>query len=149
MGGSMEDDEKPVHRVTLTSGWFMGVHPVTQAQWKAVMGTEPSHFKGPNKPVEQVSYSDCQKFCTKLTKGQNGGATVRLPTEAQWECACRAGTTTEYHFGDVLNTDLANYNGNYSWNGSPQGLYREETTDAGSFPPNPWGLSDMHGNVWE
>jgi uncharacterized protein (TIGR02996 family) len=149
MGGSVQDDEKPVHRVTLTRGWFMGVHPVTQAQWKAVMGTEPSHFKGPNKPVEQVSHADCQKFCTTLTKSLKGRATVRLPTEAEWECACRAGTTTEYYFGDVLNPDLANYDGNYSWNGSPLGVYREETTAAGTFPPNPWGLYDLHGNVWE
>jgi uncharacterized protein (TIGR02996 family) len=149
MGGSVEDDEKPVHRVTLTSGWLMGVHPVTQAQWTAVMGTDPSHFKGPNKPVERVSHSDGQKFCTSLTRSQEGRATVRLPTEAEWEYACRAGTTTEYHFGDVLNPDVANYDGNSSWNDSPLGVYREETTDAGSFPPNPWGLYDMHGNVWE
>ena len=149
MGGSVDDDEKPIHRVTFTSGWFMGVYPVTQAQWKAVMGTEPSHFKGPNKPVEQVSYSDCQKFCTKLTKSQKGRATVRLPTEAEWECACRAGTTTHYHFGDVINTDLANYNGEHTWNGSPKGKNRQTTTDLGSFPANPWGLFDMHGNVWE
>jgi uncharacterized protein (TIGR02996 family) len=149
MGGSVLDNEKPVHRVTFTGGWFMGVHPLTQAQWKAVTGTEPSHFPGRNKPVETVSYSDCRKFCTTLTESQNGRATVRGPTEAEWECACRAGTTTEYHFGDVLNTNLADYNGNYSWNGSPKGSYREETTDVGTFPPNPWGLYDLHGNVWE
>ena len=149
MGGTVEDDEKPVHRVTLTRGWFMGVYPVTQAQWQAVMGTEPSHFKGPNRPVEQVSWEDCQEFCTKLTVHLNGRGTVRLPTEAEWECACRAGTTTEYHFGDTINTDLANYDGNYSWNDSPKGQYREQTTDVGSFPANPWGLCDLHGNVWE
>ncbi|QJW95835.1 SUMF1/EgtB/PvdO family nonheme iron enzyme [Frigoriglobus tundricola] len=148
MGGSVMNNEKPVHRVTLTRGWFMGVTPVTQAQWKAVMGTEPSHFKGPNKPVEQVSYADCQKFCAKLSKAQKGRATVRLPTEAEWECACRAGTTTEYHFGDAVNMDLVNY-GYMLWNGSPLEMYRDGTTDVGSFPANPWGLHDTHGNVCE
>jgi uncharacterized protein (TIGR02996 family) len=149
MGGTEYDNEKPVHRVTLTRGWFMGVYPVTQAQWTAVMGTEPSHFKGPNKPVENVSWDECVEFCAKLTAHRNGSATVRLPTEAQWECACRAGTTTHYHFGDVLSADVANYNGTYTWNGSPKGPYRKETTDVGSFPANPWGLFDLHGNVWE
>jgi uncharacterized protein (TIGR02996 family) len=149
MGGTEYDDEKPVHRVTLTQGFFLGVYPVTQAQWKAVMGTEPSRFKGPNKPVEQVSHHDCQEFCTKLTTLLEGSSTVRLPTEAEWEYACRAGTTTHYHFGDVLNADLANYDATHTWNGSPKGEYRSETTDAGMFTPNAWGLFDMHGNVWE
>ena len=149
MGGTEYDSEKPVHRVTLTAGFFLGVHPVTQLQWKAVMGTEPSQFKGPNRPVEQVSWEDCQEFCTKLTEGQQGIATVRLPTEAEWEWACRAGTTTHFHFGDMLNTDLANYNGTYTWNGSPKGKNRKKTTDLGSFPANPWGIYDLHGNVWE
>jgi uncharacterized protein (TIGR02996 family) len=149
MGGTVEDDEQPVHRVTLTRGFFVGVTPVTQAQWAAVMGTEPSHFKGPNRPVENVSWEDCQRFCAELTAHLGGSGAVRLPTEAEWEYACRAGTTTEYHFGDVLNTDLANHNGNYSWNDSPKGAYREETTGVGLFPANPWGLFDLHGNVWE
>jgi uncharacterized protein (TIGR02996 family) len=162
MGGTEYDDEKPVHRRTLTDGFFLGVYPVTQSQWSAVMGTDPSHFKGPNRPVEQVSWDECQEFCAKLTAHAGGSATVRLPsaglsacrqvgipTEAEWECACRAGTTTHYHFGDVLNTDIANYDGTETWNGSPEGVYREETTDAGMFPPNPWGLYDMHGNVYE
>jgi uncharacterized protein (TIGR02996 family) len=149
MGAAVEDDEKPVHRVTLTRGYFLGVYPVTQAQWAAVMGTDPSNFKGPNRPVEEVSWEDARVFCGRLTAQLGGWGVVRLPTEAEWEFACRAGTTTEYHFGDVTNTDLANYDGNYSWNGSPRGVYREETTDAGSFAPNPWGLLDLHGNVWE
>jgi len=149
MGGTVEDDERPVHKVTLTRGWFMGADPVTQTQWRAVMGTEPSRFKGPNRPVENVSWDGCHEFCAKLTVHLNGSATVRLPTEAEWECACRAGTTTEYHFGDVINTDLVNYDGNYSWNDSPKGRAREQTTDVGSFPANPWGLYDLHGNVWE
>ena len=149
MGGTEYDQEKPVHRVTLTRGFFLGMHPVTQSQWQAVMGTEPSHFKGPNLPVEQVSWDECQEFCVKLTGHLNGTGTVRLPSEAEWEWACRAGTTTEFHFGDVINTDLANYNGNYIWGVSPKGKYRRATTDVGTFPANPWGLFDMHGNVWE
>jgi uncharacterized protein (TIGR02996 family) len=147
MGGTVEDDEKPVHRVTLTRGFFMGVSAVTQAQWAAVMGTDPSHFKGPNRPVENVSWEDTLGFCAALSGST--GLRVELPSEAEWEYACRAGTTTEYHCGNVLNTDLANYDGNHSWNGSPKGVHREETTDVGSFPPNPWGLFDLHGNVWE
>jgi uncharacterized protein (TIGR02996 family) len=149
MGGTEYDAEKPVHRRTLTDGFFLGVYPVTQAHWSAVMGTEPSHFKGPNRPVEQVSWDECQEFCAKLTAHAGGSATVRLPTEAEWEWACRAGTTTHYHFGDVPSADLANYNGSQTWNGSPKGKDRKTTTDAGTFPPNPWGLHDLHGNVWE
>jgi uncharacterized protein (TIGR02996 family) len=149
MGGTEFDSEKPVHRRTLTDVFFLGVYPVTQAQWQAVMGTGPSHFKGPNRPVERVSWEDCQEFRAKLTAHLGGSATVQLPTEAEWEWACRAGTTTHYHFGDVLNTDLANYDGTETWNGSPLGVYRQETTDVGTFPPNPWGLCDMHGNVLE
>ncbi len=142
-------NEKPVHRVTLTQGFFMGVHPVTQSQWQAVLDTNPSHFKGKDRPFETVSWDDCQEFCRELTVSQGGRFAIRLPTEAEWECACRAGTTTEYHFGDVINPDLVNYNGKHSWNGSPTGAERSETAEVGSYPCNPWGLSDMHGNVWE
>jgi uncharacterized protein (TIGR02996 family) len=149
MGGTENDAEKPVHRVTLTTGYFLGVHPVTQAQWAAVMGTDPSHFKGPNRPVEQVSWDECQEFCVSLTAHQNRRGAVGLPTEAQWEWACRAGTTTHFHFGDVPSTDRLNYDGSRSWNGSKKGKNRKQTTDVGSFPPNPWGLFDLHGNVWE
>jgi uncharacterized protein (TIGR02996 family) len=150
MGGTFGDYEKPVHKVTCTIGFFLGIHPVTQSQWKAVMGTEPSRFKGPNRPVERVSWDDCQEFCKKLTEQLNGTVTVRLPTEAEWEYACRAGTTTEYWFGDVINPDLANYDGNQQWNGSPKGKNRKQTTDVGSVGTrNPCGLSDVHGNVWE
>ncbi len=149
MGGTVRPGEEPVHAVALTRGFFMGIYPVTQAQWRAVMGTEPSRFKGPSRPVEAVSWDDCQEFCAKLTESQEGRGMVRLPTEAEWEYACRAGTTTHYHFGDVLNTDLANYNGAETWNGSPKGTKSEETTEVGSFPANGWGLCDMHGNVGE
>ncbi len=141
--------ERPVHRVTLTRGFYAGIYPVTQAQWKAVMGTDPSYFKGPNRPVERVSWNDCQAFCQKLTSLQSGRGTVRLPSEAEWEYACRAGTTTEYHFGDQITTDLANYDGNDTWKGSPKGVYLKQTTEVGLFSANAWGLFDMHGNVWE
>jgi uncharacterized protein (TIGR02996 family) len=149
MGGTELDAEKPVHRVTLTTGYFLGIHPVTQSQWKAVMGTDPSQFKAPDRPVEQVSWDQCQAFCAKLTAHAGGIGFVRLPTEAQWEWACRAGTTTHFHFGDVPSTDRFNYNGSYTWNGSKKGKYREQTTDIGSVSPNAWGLFDLHGNVWE
>ena len=152
MGSDHEEaytEEQPVHRVTLVRGFYIGIHPVTQAQWKAVMGTNPSSFKGPERPVECVSWDDSQEFCRKLSAHLKGQVSVRLPWEAEWEYACRAGTTTEFHFGDVINTDLANYDGNYSWNGSSDGQYRAQTTNVGSFPPNAWGLFDVHGNVWE
>jgi formylglycine-generating enzyme required for sulfatase activity len=144
-----QDDEKPVHRVTLTKGFFLGAHPVTQAQWKAITGESPSSFKGDNRPVENVSWDDCQAFCQKLTAHLGGRGAVGLPSEAEWEYACRAGTTTEFHFGDTITPDQVNYNGQFTWNESPKGKYREETTEVGSFPANPWGLFDMHGNVWE
>jgi uncharacterized protein (TIGR02996 family) len=149
MGSKVYDTEKPIHRVSVTTGYFLGVHPVTQPQWKAIMGTDPSHFKGPNRPVEQVSWDECQEFCAKLTAQLSDRVTAALPTEAQWEWACRAGTTTHFHFGDVPDADRFNYNGSYTWNGSKKGTNRAQTTDVGSFPPNPWGLFDLHGNVWE
>jgi uncharacterized protein (TIGR02996 family) len=143
------DNEEPVHRVTLMKGFFMGIYPVTQEQWIAINGTNPSVRKGDKRPVEHVSWNDCQEFCQKLTGHLKGQVTVRLPSEAEWEYACRAGTTTEFHFGDIINSDLANYDGNETWNGSPEGECREETTDVGLFLPNSWGLFDVHGNVWE
>ena len=152
MGSDHQDgseDESPVHKVTLTKGFFLGIHTVNQAQWKAVMGTQASSFQDPNQPVETVSWENAQEFCAKLSASLNGEMTIRLPTEAEWEYACRAGTTSEYHFGDVINTDIVNYDGEYTWNGSPKGKYRQETTEVGSFPANAWGLHDVHGNVWE
>jgi formylglycine-generating enzyme required for sulfatase activity len=152
MGSKHKDaypDEQPVRRVTLTKGFYMGIHPVTQAQRKAVMGNEPSRFKGMNRPVENVSWDDSQEFCKRLTTNLKGKVTVRLPSEAEWEYACRAGTTTEFHFGNYIHTDLANFDGNETWGGWPKGEYRGETTEVGRFPANSWGLFDMHGNVWE
>ncbi len=142
MGSEKGDsDEKPDHKVTLTKGFFMGIHPVTQAQWKAVMGTDPSHFKGPTRPVESVTWTKCAEFCTKLTSFLKGRAAVRLPTEAEWEYACRAGTTTEYWCG---NDEAALKRAGW-YTATSKG----ETQPVGQLEKNPWGLYDVHGNVWE
>ncbi len=142
------------HGVTLTKGFHLGIHQVTQAQWQAVMGSNPSKFKGDNLPVESVSWENCMPFCQAL--GKKDGKTYRLPTEAEWEYACRAGTTTPFHFGDKISVNQANYNGNYTYGKGKKRVYRgkkgvycEKTTPVGSFPANAWGLFDMHGNVWE
>jgi len=120
---------------------------VTQAQYEAVIGGNPSRLKGANRPVETVSWNDAVEFCQKLsakTKRQ-----FRLPSEAEWEYACRAGTTTPFYFGDTISTAQANYDGNQIYGSGEKGEYRQKTTDVGSFPPNAFGLYDMHGNVWE
>jgi formylglycine-generating enzyme required for sulfatase activity len=137
MGETEQHNREPVRTVTLSKGFFMGVYPVTQAQWKAVMGTDPSHFKGPNRPVEQVSWDDAQEFCKKL----KGKVTLRLPTEAEWEYACRAGTSTVYWSGnDEAALERAGW---YCGNSGDQ------TQSVGQLAANKWGLHDFHGNVWE
>jgi len=149
------EPEGPQHEVTLGE-FFMGMYAVTQAQWRAVaalprvnwaLDPDPSRFKGENRPVEQVSWYDAIEFCARLSV--RTGREYGLPTEAEWEYACRAGTTTPFHFGETITTDLANYNGTYTYNGGPKGINRRKTTDVGSFPANAFGLYDMHGNVWE
>ncbi|MDX2097213.1 MAG: formylglycine-generating enzyme family protein [Leptolyngbyaceae cyanobacterium bins.59] len=149
------DDERPQHQVKV-SQFLMGRYPVTQAQWRVVAGYDrinlelnpnPSHFEGDNHPVEQVSWEDAQEFCQRLSA--RTGKDYRLPSEAQWEYACRSGTTTPFHFGETITTELANYNGNSTYNNGPKGEYRLKTTEVGSFPANDWGLHDMHGNVVE
>jgi uncharacterized protein (TIGR02996 family) len=150
--GSPPDEEargedETQHRVTLTQGFYLGIHPVTQAQWQAIMGRNPSRFKGDNLPVESRSWVDCQGFCQKLS--ERDGQRYRLPSEAQWEYACRAGTTTPFHFGPIISTDQANYDGNYTYGQGKQGEHRQKKTPVGSFPANAWGLFDLHGNVWE
>jgi len=130
-----DSDEGPQHQVTLEP-FYMGKYPVTQAQYEAVMGNNPSYFNGKNRPVEKVSWHDAVEFCKRLS--EMTGRTYRLPSEAQWEYAARAGTTTSFYCGDTITNKLANY----SWN-------RGKTTDVGSFPPNAFGLYDMLGNVWE
>ena len=138
--------QTPQHRVTVPT-FYAGKYPITQAQWEAVMGNNPSRFKGEKRPVEKVSWHDAVAFCQKLS--QTTGKTYRLFSEAEWEYACRAGTTTPFHFGETITPELVNYDGNYSYGKAAKGKYREETTDVGTFPPNAFGLYDMHGNVWE
>ncbi|MDZ7958768.1 MAG: SUMF1/EgtB/PvdO family nonheme iron enzyme [Aulosira sp. DedQUE10] len=147
--------ENPQHPVTIQP-FFMGKYPVTQSQWKAVaalervniqLNSEASHFKGANRPVEQVSWDEAVEFCARLA--QETGKPYRLPSEAEWEYACRAGTTTPFCFGETITTDLANYNGKYTYASGPKGEYRGQTTDVGTFLANPFGLFDMHGNTWE
>jgi formylglycine-generating enzyme required for sulfatase activity/tRNA A-37 threonylcarbamoyl transferase component Bud32 len=141
-----DSDEGPQHQVTVPS-FFMGKYELTQAQYQAIMGSNPSAFKGNNRPVEQVSWNDAVTFCEKLS--QKTQKNYRLPSEAEWEYACRAGTTTPFYFGESITSELVNYNGNYTYGSAPKGQYRQQTTDVGSFPPNAFGLYDMHGNVWE
>jgi uncharacterized protein (TIGR02996 family) len=135
------------HRVTLSRGFWLGVSPVTQAQWVAMMGSNPSGCQGEGHPVEMVSWDDCQEFCHQLSS--RDGQRYQLPSEAQWEYACRAGTTTPFHVGATLSTELANYDGTYTYGKGERGIDRSQTTAVGGFPPNAWGLYDMHGNVWE
>ncbi len=143
---------EPVHNVTLTNGFYLGKHEITQAQYEAIMtgnsedrNATPSEFGGnPNRPVENVSWHDAMAFCQILTQKEKDAGRLptdwnyTLPTEAQWEYACRAGTTTAYSWGDDINSSHANYNNMIS-----------ETSNVGSYPANPWGFFDMHGNIWE
>ncbi|MEM6433403.1 MAG: formylglycine-generating enzyme family protein [Cyanobacteria bacterium P01_D01_bin.115] len=160
------DVEGPQHLVTMPS-FFMGKYLVTQAQWRLVaalpqlkqrLELDPSHFKSNNHPVEQVNWNDAMEFCSRLQK--HTGRPYRLPSEAEWEYACRAGTNTPFHFGTLIKTNVANYRGQdlnhegktYSgaYGDGPHGEFRKETTEVGRFPiPNAFGLYDMHGNVWE
>ncbi|MBD2276951.1 bifunctional serine/threonine-protein kinase/formylglycine-generating enzyme family protein [Aphanizomenon flos-aquae] len=141
-----DSDEGPQHQVTVPS-FFMGKYQLTQAQYQAIMGSNPSAFKGNNRPVERVTWNDAVTFCQRLS--QKTGKNYRLPTEAEWEYGCRAGTTTPFYFGESITPELVNYNGNYTYASAPKGQDRQQTTDVGSFPPNAFGLYDMHGNVWE
>ncbi|MEG5174999.1 bifunctional serine/threonine-protein kinase/formylglycine-generating enzyme family protein [Microcoleus sp. B3-D7] len=127
--------------------FFMGKYEITQEQYQAVMGNNPSEFKGAKLPVEKVSWNDAVEFCKRLSK--KTGKTYRLPSEAEWEYACRAGTKTPFYFGETITPDLVNYNGNNPYAGASKGLYRKQTTEVGNFSPNAFGLYDMHGNVWE
>ena len=140
-------NEMPQHRVNLQE-FYLGKYPVTQEQYQAIMGNNPSEFKdNPKNPVENVYWNDAQKFCQKLS--DKTGKKYRLPSEAEWEYACRAGTTTSFYFGDTISTDQANYNGNYIFGQGKKGVYRQKTTPVGSFSANKFGLYDLHGNVWE
>jgi formylglycine-generating enzyme required for sulfatase activity len=148
-------DEGPQHRVRL-GGFLLGQTPVTQAQWGVVarwpkleldLTPDPSCFKGARRPVERVSWEQAMEFCRRLS--QRSGLPFTLPSEAQWEYACRAGSTTPFAFGETITSKLANYNGNVIDANGPKGRWQQATTDVASFPANAWGLHDMHGNVWE
>lgn len=149
-------DESPYHNVSLSS-FFIGKYAITQAQWRFVaqlpplnipLNPDPSSFKGDNLPVENVSWEDCQEFCLRLSS--KTGRNYRLPSEAQWEYSCRAGTTSPFHFGETIIPDLANYNGLFRYGKGPKGVNRNQTVPVGSLKvANGFGLYDMHGNVWE
>jgi eukaryotic-like serine/threonine-protein kinase len=141
-----KSDEGPQHLVRL-SGFYMGRFTITQAQWQAIMRNNPAKFQGENRPVENISWNDAQAFCKKLSR--QTGRTYRLPSEAEWEYACRAGTTTPFACGSTLIPSLANYDGSLSYGAGPKGEFRQQTTSVGTFPANAFGLHDMHGNVWE
>ena len=139
-------EEYPQHPVNIAA-FSMAKYPITQAQWQAIMGNNRSSFKGANRPVDCVTWHGAQEFCQRLS--QKTGKTNRLPSEAEWEYACRAQTTSPFHFGETITADLANYDARNTYGNGPKGTYRKQTTDVGSFPPNAFGLYDMHGNVWE
>ena len=142
-----EDDETR-HRVRLTQGFWLAETPCTQALWQAVMGHNPSVFQGEDRPVENVNWDDAQAFlafCNSIIPE----LALRLPTEAEWEYACRACTSTPFWFGRQVKPEQVNYNGNYPYAGGEKGSYRRETVPVYALPCNTWGLYQMHGNVWE
>jgi formylglycine-generating enzyme required for sulfatase activity len=148
-----EPDRQPdevAHEVEITRGFYLGKYEVTQGQWNRLMHRNPSQFAacGPRCPVENVSYDDIQVFLRELARRSHGDR-FRLPTEAEWEYACRAGTSGPFSTGANLTADQANYDGRYPLAGAPRGTFLGRPAPAGSYPPNPWGLFDMHGNVWE
>ena len=155
-GEGIPSDERPQHRVMLAPFWT-GKYPVTQAQWRTIatlpkierdLDLDPSKFKGENRPVEGISWYDAVEFCLRLS--QKTDQVYRLPSEAEWEYACRAGSATPFHFGETITPNLANYNGNYTYGYGPRGIYRRQTLPVGDFGiANAFGLYDMHGNVWE
>ena len=153
--GEGYEDEKPQQEVNIQP-FFIGKYLVTQAQWQLIaslprvkldLAPEPSAFKGDALPVEQISWNEAVEFCERLSRQK--GREYRLPSEAEWEYACRAGTTTAFHFGETIRGELANYRASETYADEPSGEYRQTTTTVGSFPPNAFGLYDMHGNLWE
>ena len=158
-----QDDEGPQTAVTISRGFWMGKYEVTQGEYLAVMGSNPSYFTGDaNRPVEQVNWFDATNYCGQLTQRERAAGRIatnsvyRLPTEAEWEYACRAGTTTAFHYGNALRGGMANFDSHYEYDASVGSInvpnptaYLGRTTTVGSYQPNAFGLYDMHGNVWE
>lgn len=136
------------HRVILTQGYWLADTACTQALWQAVLGDNPSGFKGEERPVETVSWNDVQRFIERLNERVPAGG-FRLPTEAEWEYACRAGTTTAFWFGDQVSPEQVNYDGKSPYAGGSKGQYRNQTVAVKALPCNDWGLYQIHGNVWE
>jgi formylglycine-generating enzyme required for sulfatase activity len=162
MGSPLEEehrssDEGPQHPVHIKRPFYLGVYPVTQCEFEAVMGYNPSRFcrgrgGGLEHPVSGVSWEEAWRFCRRLSQlpaERRAGRLYRLPSEAEWEYACRAGTKTAFAFGATLSSQQANFNGNYPYGDAELGPFLRRTTRVGSYPPNAWGLFDMHGNVWE
>jgi formylglycine-generating enzyme required for sulfatase activity len=158
------DKDETRHKVKLTRGFWLGKYEVTQRQWTRVMGKNPAGFKNPDNPVEMVNWTDAQEFIGKLNANRlppnpesrtpnpeprTLNPLFRLPTEAEWEYACRAGATGVFCHADSLDATQANFNGNSPYGSGKIAEYRQKTTPAGSFKPNAWGLFDMHGNLWE
>ena len=141
-------DNEVQHAVTMSQGFWLADTAVTQALWRAVMRDSPSYFKGDNRPVERVSWEDAEAFIDKLNQN-HPDVSFRLPWEAQWEYACRAGTTTPFSFGENITPEQVNYDGGFPYNNAPKGMSRGETVDVKTLPCNDWGLYEMHGNVWE
>jgi formylglycine-generating enzyme required for sulfatase activity len=145
--GEGYEDERPQHLVRVAP-FLMSKYPVTQETWNVVMDwTPPYRCRGARRPVDRVSWQDAGEFCRRLSERTGRG--YRLPSEAEWEYACRAGTTTPFTFGETITTDLVNYVGEHTYGSGPKGVYRHETNDVGGLPANRFGLHDMHGNVWE
>jgi formylglycine-generating enzyme required for sulfatase activity len=146
------NDNEPQHEVEITKPFYMGVYEVTQAQYQKVMGKNVSRFRGPDLPAENVRWVWAVDFCKRLSAlpaEKKAGRVYRLPTEAEWEYACRAGSRTPFHYGDSLSSKQANFNGNYPCGKADKGPYLRQTSKVGSYKPNAWGLYDMHGNVQE
>jgi len=141
------EGEHPRHRVCITRPFYMGAHEVTRLQYAQVMGLNGAGREEGSKPAESVSWYEAGEFCARLS--QREGLSYRLPTEAEWEYACRAGSTTPFHFRHTITTDRANYDGRSTYGDGPKGEFRWGTMPVGSFPPNAFGLYDMHGNVSE
>jgi uncharacterized protein (TIGR02996 family) len=146
MGRWGSDDTMPLHVVTISTGFYLGIHPVTQEVWQAVTGTNPSRMPGERRAVEQVSHAEAELFCTRFR--ELTGRVARLPTEAEWEYACRAGTSTDYHWGDEPNPNRMQCGDTHGRFPPAVGIDLVGTA-VGRFPPNPWGLFDCHGNVGE